>query len=91
MAESAAIKITRLEEQMTHVVTEIVEVKTLIKGLIDKIDQLSSLQNEVKVLRDEVDALKRRGVIFGFLFPTMGAAAGSILTVLILSYLDKLR
>lgn len=87
-------KVVRLETQMQTVVGEIAEVKSLVKEVIIKVDHFTSLQNEVQVLKDSITGLnqdiadlRKNRNLLSWIVPTIAAAAGSILTVLITSYI----
>lgn len=90
MAETVSEKVVRLETQMTNITGEIVEVKGLVKEVILKVDLLTTLTTEVQSLKLEIDNLKRKTFRNGWIFPTLSAVASSVLTILILSYVNKL-
>jgi hypothetical protein len=92
MAEQISEKVVRLETQMTNITGEIAEIKSLVKEVIVKVDNMTNLQNEVQNLKVEVSELKKRTFRNGWLFPVLTALAMGIiaptLTVLILNYVS---
>lgn len=95
MAEAVTEKVVRLETQMQTVAGEIAEVKSLVKEVIVKVDHFTSLQNEVQVLKDSILSLnqdilelKKNRNLLSWVIPTIAAAAGAVLTVLITSYIS---
>lgn len=80
---------------MQTVAGEIAEVKSLVKEIIIKVDHFTSLQNEVQVLKDAIIALnqdiadlRKNRNLLSWIVPTIAAAAGAVLTVLITSYIS---
>lgn len=90
MAETVSEKVVRLETQMANVTSEVLEVKSLVKEVIIKVDNFTNIQNEVLMLKSEILELKKRTFRNSLIFPVAAAVSGSVLTVLILSYIGKL-
>jgi hypothetical protein len=71
---------------MANVAGEIAEVKSLVKEVILKVDHFTSLQNEVQALKDAIVDLKKSAVRDRIIFPVIAIICGSILTILITSF-----
>lgn len=89
MTESTAVKIKGLEVQMTDNKTQLNRVETKVDTLIIRIDILTQVQTEVADIRREINELKRHRFISGWLNPTLAAAAGATLAVLVGAALHK--
>ena len=86
MTETTTNKVVRLEVQMSNVVAEIAEVKALVKEVIVKVDRYGTLESEIMALKVEIKALHQKTFRNGWVFPTLAAVAGSVLTFLIISF-----
>lgn len=91
MADNESVKIVRLETQMSNVEQKIDKLDVKVERVITKIDHFTNLQTEVGILKEEIDELKRKTFRNAWLYPTMSAVAGAILTFLIIEYLTKMR
>lgn len=96
MAETTNQKIVRLETQMQNVSSEVSEIKAGVASLIVKVDGLILAQTEITALKGkieglevEINSLKGKTFRNGWVFPTLAAVAGSVLTFLIISYLQN--
>ena len=83
MAESVSEKVVRLETQMTDTKLQLNRVETKVDTLITKLDDFTTLNLEIQGLKEEISELKKHRVLFGWLFPTLAAAAGAILAILV--------
>ena len=106
MAETAANKIVRLEVQMSNIENKVdtgfAEIKAVIHELSMKVDIISDLKSEIASLREahathvqetqaEISELKSRNGFRSWLYPTLSALASAVLTVLVLSYLGRIK
>lgn len=91
MTDSTNNKVIKLEVQMANVVSEIAEVKALVKEVSQKIDHYGLLDNEVASLKHEISELKKKTFRNGWVFPTLSAVFSSIVTLLILFYLSNVN
>jgi hypothetical protein len=97
----AAVKIGQLETQMDNIEKKVdqgfSELKASISALSDKVDVVSELKNDIAniktndivALRTEIALLKKSRGLLNWVVPTIGAAMGSVMTFLVISYLSK--
>lgn len=83
MAESVSEKVVRLETQMIDTKKQLDRVEDKLDSLIIKLDDLTLVQQQIDHLEEQVKELKRRRVLYGWLFPTLAAVCGATLTILI--------
>lgn len=79
------------DKKLDQIVGDIKEIKISLGIYSDFKIQINELKSEVAGLKDRVGQHDKISILWRWLAPTMAAVAGSILTVLIISYLDKLR
>lgn len=91
MAETVTEKVVRLETQMTDTKVQLNRVETKVDTLINKLDALTLVQTEVATIRIELNDLKKSRVVTGWLYPTLSAVAGGIITALLIIALTKQR
>lgn len=93
MAETVAEKVIRLETQMSNVTSEVAEVKGLVKEVILKIDNITSLQNEVQNLKQDILELKKRTDRNKWVVPTtvgtVMTVMASVMTFLVISFITN--
>lgn len=86
MAESTIIKVAKLEQKMTDVSSQVSKLDIKVDRVLSKLDNLTELRNEIDLLKQELSTLKKKTFRNGWVFPTLSAVAGSVLTFLIISY-----
>lgn len=87
MAESNTIKITRLETQMADVSTQVSKLDIKVERILTKLDDISDLKNKIENLEHDIVTLKSKTFRNGWVFPTLSAIAGSVMTFLIIEFL----
>lgn len=87
MAESNTIKITRLETQMADVSTQVSKLDIKVERVLTKLDDISDLKNKIENLEHDMVGLKAKTFRNGWVFPTLSAIAGSVMTFLIIEFL----
>ena len=83
MAESVAEKVVRLETQMVDTKKQLDRVEIKLDGVINRLDDIAALQTKIDSLEDKIEEIQRKRVVYGWLFPTLAAAAGATLAILV--------
>lgn len=93
MSESQEVKITRLETQMNNVTSEIAEVKALVKEVIVKVDQASTVTSDMLVIKSnmlgfetKLEKLEKKRWLQNILSGVLGA----VLSVLIAYFVTNI-
>lgn len=87
MAATTGEKIVKLEVQMADVSAQVSKLDVKVERVLTKLDDISNLKNEIENLKEEVTTLKAKTFRNGWIFPSLSAILGSILTFLIIEYL----
>lgn len=81
---------------MENALSEIGEVKSLVKDLIRKVEDISSLQNEITILKGQIDDLKedlvtvkKRNNLVAWILPTISAAITAVFVLLLTAYINS--
>lgn len=87
--EQPDVKIARLEQQMTDSKTQTNRIEIKVDQLISKVDTVTELRIEITALRTDLDELRKHRFMTNWLFPTLAAAAGAVLAILVSADLHK--
>lgn len=86
-------EIVSMQIQMLDIQKDIGEIKSDIKSILANLAATSTqnaiLSNEIDDLQKTVTELKKKSGLWGWLGPTLAAVAGSILTFLLISYIQS--
>lgn len=82
-------RLSVLETKVDRQGKDITEVKGDVKTLLTKFDIVLGLRNEIDNLKDEILELKQHRFQTNWLYPTLSAAGGALLAVLMSAALHK--
>ena len=72
---------------MADVSTQVSKLDMKVERVLNKLDDISDLKNKIENLESDIVALKSKTFRNGWVFPTLSAIAGSVLTFLIIEFL----
>lgn len=80
-----------LETTVKGMDKRITEIQSDIKSIIKTLAQQSTLENQIEILKQEIEELKSSNNTWKVLSPTFAAILGSVLTFLIIEYISQVR
>lgn len=95
MSKTDGEQIAALEAKMNDIQTSIVEIKSDIKSILANLAASSTqdalLNKELTNLKNEIIEIKAKQNFWKWLSPTLAAVAGSVMTFLIIQFLNNLK
>lgn len=91
MGKPEGERIASLEAHMIDQDRKLEEIATDIKDIKTVLQAQLTLSIEIATLKEQIGSLKKSANIWKVISPAVAAAFATLLTVLMLSYLDKLK
>lgn len=91
MVKTEVERLAILETHMTDQDQKLNDIQSDIREIKISLNIQADLKHEISDLKEELITLKKMAWFWRWLSPTLAAAFGSVLTILIISYIDKLR
>lgn len=79
------------DKKLDQIVADVRDVKSVLQVQLSLKTEIVALKEEVVNLKGELKRIQDSRGLWSWLVPTLAAIAGSVLTILIISYIDKFK